>query len=75
MSNQSACPEGYILIECSFDNGPLGVSLKWRANDGMVYVAALLPNSQSAGTYYSISYIHNVQALSNLYICITYFNR
>lgn len=41
------CPSDSILIETYFDEGSLGVSLKFRSNEGIGFISAIIPNSQA----------------------------
>ena len=41
------CPSDSILVETFFDEGSLGVSLKFRSNEGIGFISAIIPNSQA----------------------------
>jgi len=43
------CPSDSILVETFFDEGSLGVSLKFRSNEGIGFISAIIPNSQAVG--------------------------
>ena len=45
----SDCPSDSELIDTYFIEGPLGVTLKRRPNDGPIYVFNLVENSQAIG--------------------------
>lgn len=45
----SDCPSDSVLIDTYFIEGPLGVTLKRRPNDGPIYVFNLIENSQAIG--------------------------
>lgn len=47
MANVNDCPDGCELIETFFNQGPLGVSLKWSEIDGLVTVSGIAPGTQA----------------------------
>lgn len=43
------CPADSILVESFFEDGSLGVSLKFRSAEGIGFISAIIPNSQADG--------------------------